>query len=74
MIWLIVALIWVASEVAGTLDVSPSRAKESGWIFFGGIGAVLCMLLGYAAFEGWREKSLRRNESRDQKQNDRDHT
>lgn len=67
------AIVFVDKD-SGTLDISPSRARESGWVFFGGIGAVLCMLLCYAAFEGWREKTLRCHQSRNQKQNSRDDT
>ena len=51
----------LVNEIASTLNISLSRAKESGRVFFGGIAVAVCILLGYALVEGWREKSLRRN-------------
>jgi hypothetical protein len=59
----------LVNEVPGTLDVSVSRDKDSDWVFFGGIAAVLVALLGYAGLEGWREGSFKRHQRRHDNQN-----
>jgi hypothetical protein len=48
-------------EATGALDIGADRAKESGWVFFGGAAGVLCLMLGKALLEAWRKKSLTRN-------------
>jgi hypothetical protein len=56
----------LVNEVTGTLDVP---GKESGWVFFGGIAAVLIALLGYAGFEGWREGAFKHYQRHNDDQN-----
>ena len=54
----------LVNEVARTFGISTNQAKESGWVFFGGIALVVCLVMGDALFETWRKKSLARNKGR----------
>lgn len=48
-------------EATGALNIGAGRARESGWVFFGGAAGVLCLMLGQALLEAWRKKPLTRN-------------
>jgi hypothetical protein len=54
----------LVNELTRTFGISSDRSKESGWVFFGGIVLVVCLVLGDAFFEVWRKKSLTRNKRR----------
>lgn len=54
----------LVNEITSTFGVSTDRAKESGWVFFGGIAFAMCLVVGDALFEAWRKKPLTRNKGR----------
>jgi hypothetical protein len=45
-------------EAASTPNVAISGDTEGGWIFFGGIGAFIIFMCGYAFLECWRENAF----------------